>query len=641
MKKNINCILASLSQIRYLVFAGLLCISLSISAAGTFRFALLSDLHINLNSRTSILDLKNSVEQINKTDSLDFVLVTGDITDEGDAAALKVAKELLDQLNRPYYIVMGNHETKWSESGVTDFKRIFGYERFEFEHKGFLFLGFNTGPIIRMALGHVLPEDIDWLKEELKDKGTDHKPVFLVTHYPLLPGDVDNWYNVTDAVRAYNIRAFIGGHYHANRYFTYDGIPGIINRSNLRGNSPTGGYSEYDITTDSVIVYERKIGEVRHKWLALSLNKNYYSQKAGADSIRPDFNVNTAYPQVKENWTVESRIGIYCSPALYKKYVYTGDNAGRLICYTLKEGKKVWQSECGSKIIGTPAVAEGIVVTGSTDNRIYGMNAETGQQIWSITTNAPVLGAVRINKGIAYIGASDHAFRAIRIKDGKIMWQYNGVKGYIETMPLITKDKVIFGAWDNTLYALDQKNGKEIWKWAGGHSGMHYSPAAVWPISAHGKVFITDPERALTAIDLRTGKTVWRTFRSTVRETIGLSADKKRIYSKTMNDSIVCYSTLTDTPEEIWASNVNFGYEHAPSMPVEKNGIVFGSTKDGLIFALDGKTGKVYWKHKIGNTLINTVVPINKEEILYTNTDGIVSKLRINKSAYQSKNNNQ
>lgn len=133
---------------------------------------------------------------------------------------------------------------------------------------------------------------------------------------------------------------------------------------------------------------------------------------------------------------------------------------------------------------------------------------------------------------------------------------------------------------------------------------MHFSPAAVWPVAANGKVFITDPQRAMTAIDLATGETIWRTYQSTVRETIGLSADKKRVYSKTMNDSIVCYSTQGDKPHQLWSSNVGFGYEHAPSMQVEKDGVMFGSTKGGLIFALEPLTGKVLWKYKIGNSLL-------------------------------------
>ena len=59
---------------------------------------------------------------------------------------------------------------KWSDSGCTAFGEIFGGERFEFEHKGFLFLGFNSGPLMRMAYGHVVPQDIRWMTEEMDKK---------------------------------------------------------------------------------------------------------------------------------------------------------------------------------------------------------------------------------------------------------------------------------------------------------------------------------------------------------------------------------------------------------------------------------------------------------------------------------------
>jgi outer membrane protein assembly factor BamB len=156
---------------------------------------------------------------------------------------------------------------------------------------------------------------------------------------------------------------------------------------------------------------------------------------------------------------------------------------------------------------------------------------------------------------------------------------------------------------------------------------MHFSPAAVWPVAADGKVFITDPERAMTAIDLETGETIWRTKRSMVRETIGLSEDQKRIYSKTMNDSIVCYSTQGNRPTPIWATNVGFGYEHAPSMPVEKGKVVFGSTKSGIMFGLDAYSGNVLWKHKAGNSLINTLVPLNRNQVLFTASGGEIGLL--------------
>ncbi len=596
-----------------------------------FRFAQLTDIHLSPNNPNPTEDLLRSIAQINATDSIDFVLVTGDIAEEGDRTTMEKVKSCLDLLKVKYYVALGNHETKWSDSGCTAFGEIFGGERFEFEHKGFLFLGFNSGPLMRMAYGHVVPQDIRWMTETMDRYNAGNsrpdKPVILVTHYPMTEGDVDNWYEVTDAVRPYNIRLFIGGHYHCDRDLRYDGIPGILMRSNLRDKDEKPGYGIYEITEDSILVYTQRIGEPKRQWAAFSLTDSYYDRNGKAEKY-PDFSVNKEYAQVQEQWIVQTGAGIYCSPAVEKDKVFVGDDLGRLTAYALKNGKKLWSFQSGKRIVGTPAVSEGIVVFGSADCKIYGLDAQNGNLLWTVEAAEPVLGAVTIENGIAYIGASDHTFRAVNIRTGEVKWAFAGVRGYIETKPLVTDNKVIFGAWDNTLYALNKADGKELWKWTGGLTRMHFSPAAVWPVAADGKVFITDPQRAMTAINIETGNTVWRTFQSMVRETIGLSEDKERIYSKTMNDSIVCYSTKGDQPHKLWASNVGFGYEHAPSMQVEKNGVVFGSTKEGLIFALEATTGKVLWKHKTGNSLISTVVPLDNNRVLFTATSGETGMLK-------------
>ena len=597
--------------------------------AQSFRFAQLTDLHLSPNNPNPTEDLLRSVAQINATENIDFVLVTGDITEEGDRASMEKVKSCLDLLKVKYYVALGNHETKWSDSGCTAFGEIFGSERFEFEHKGFLFLGFNSGPLMRMAYGHVVPQDIRWMTERMEQAGKD-KPVILVTHYPLMDGDVDNWYEVTDAVRPYNVRLFIGGHYHANKNLRYDGIPGVLMRSNLRDKDEKQGYGIYEVTSDSIKVFTQRIGEPAKQWASFLLTESYYNHQGKAEKY-PDFSVNQEYAKAKEHWVVQTGVGIYCSPAVEKDKVFVGDDLGCLTAYALKNGKKLWSFASGKRIVGTPAVSEGIVVFGSADRSIYGLNAADGSLRWKVEAAEPVLGAVTIHEGIAYVGASDKTFRAIDIQTGKVVWSYDQVKGYIESKPLVVDDKVIFSAWDNTLYALEKATGKEIWKWTGGLTRMHFSPAAVWPVASNGKVFIADPQRAMTAVNLQNGETVWRTFRSQVRETIGLSEDGERVYSKTMNDSIVCYSTLTNTPEQVWASNVGFGYEHAPSMPQEKDGVVYGSTKEGLLFALEAKTGKIIWKHKIGNSLINTVVPLNGREVLFTATSGEVGLIRMKK----------
>jgi outer membrane protein assembly factor BamB/Icc-related predicted phosphoesterase len=613
---------------RYIITIVLTCMLASGMQAqhGGFRFAQLTDLHLSPVNAGPTEDLLRSVAQINATPDLDFVLVTGDITEEGDSASLALAKSCLDLLKVPYYTVLGNHETKWSDSGCTAFATIFGPERFEFTHKGILFLGFNSGPLMRMAYGHVAPQDIAWLTERMKQAPAG-QPVILVTHYPMLDGDVDNWYAVTDAVRPFNVRLFVGGHYHANRDLRYDGIPGILMRSNLSDDDKLPGYGVYEVTADSIKVSTRRIGERAKQWAAFALTGHYYDHAGKADKY-PDYSMNREYRQVSERWIVQTGVGIYSSPVVEGDRLFVGDDLGRLTAYALRSGRRLWSFSAGARIVGTPAVDKGIVVFGSADGHIYAIRAGDGTLLWRVAAARPVLGAVTISDGTAYVGASDHTMRAIRVADGQVLWAYKGVHGYIETKPLVTPSLVVFGAWDNTLYALRRADGSELWRWTGGLTRMHYSPAAVWPVAAKGKVFITDPQRAMTAIDLGDGHTVWRTFASQVRETIGLSADSLRLYSKTMNDSIVCYSTVGDVPRELWATDVGFGYEHAPSMPLEKEGVVFGSTVTGVVFALDGPTGRLLWKHKVGNSLVNTVLPLSRREVLFTTTGGEVGVLR-------------
>ncbi|MCD7916608.1 MAG: PQQ-binding-like beta-propeller repeat protein [Tannerellaceae bacterium] len=570
-------------------------------------------------------DLQRTVEHINQQADLAFVLVTGDLAEEGDRVSLLRVKELLDQLTIPYYALSGNHETKWSESGATDFARIYGSEWFDFTYHGIRFLGFGTGPVIRMMDGHVAPQDITWLKQELA--ANPEQPAILVTHYLLLPTDVDNWYEVADAVHPFPVKAFLGGHYHQNKMVFYDGIPAFLNRSNLRDlEDGTGGYSIYELTHDSMYVYEQKWEESPRKWGGYSLKETYYTDDH-KEHPRPDFSVNKDYPDVKETWLVQAENALYASPVLDGDYLYIGDDAGIFTCYAISDGKKQWSFQTGNRIVGTADVAEEIVVFGSADRYIYALSAQDGSLIWKYPAQEPVLGSARIDQGTVYIGASDQTFRALDLKTGQLTWKYTGIKGYIETRPLVYDRQVIFGAWDNQMYALDQEQGTLSWCWDGGLTRMHFSPAAVWPVAAHEKIFFTAPDRVMTALDARTGETLWRTKESMVRETIALSADKQRVYSKTMQDSVVCYSAVSDRPERIWVTDVGYGYDHAASMPVEKEGILFGSTKNGIVFALEGETGTLLWKHKTGNSLIGTVCPLNANECVFTSSSGWIGRL--------------
>lgn len=607
---------------------------LSVAAsAQRLRIAQLTDIHLAKNLPQDEAALRLNIERINALDSIDFVLVTGDISEDGDRETLLLAKQHLDKLSRPYYVCMGNHETKWSESGCTAWQEVFGYERFDFTCKGVHFLGFNTGPLMRMAFGHVVAQDLKWLREKLDSYPKD-KPVIIVTHYPLISEDMDNWFEVTSLLRKYNVRQCIGGHYHTTRAYSYDGIPGVIMSSCCPGADHNTTFGLYDIDADSIRSWAYEDGKAPVLAASFSMHgprgdisSQVFPAPEGGEAF-VDSTDNTLYNNVRREWLLRTDASIYSSPAVEGKRLFVGDDTGILTSYSLRDGKTLWTFPTGARIVGTPAVSNGIVVVGSADSHIYALRAKDGRLLWKVQAQAPVLGAVSISGGVAYVGDGGGRMYALSLKDGREVWTYSKAGGYIETRPLVTPQHIVFGAWDNTLYCLSRDEGKLLWTWKIDKPGTHYSPAAVWPVETDGRVFITDPTRAITAIDGKTGNTLWRTFQSRVRETITLSRDCSRLFSKTMNDSLVCYSTDGDAPREIWACNVGYGYDHAPSMPQELDGVVYGSCARGTLFAVDAATGRLLWRHKEGTSLISTVVPLPKRRLLFTSSDGRVGLLR-------------
>lgn len=243
----------------------------TIFSENPFRFAFLTDLHINVRNGQAAEDLRMVVDELNASSSVEFVLVGGDIADKGDSASLVAARSILNRLKVPFHIVSGNHDIVWDNAqSVRNFAAIFGGDSFVFQSHGYVFAGFATSPSDKAGRGVARNTDLKLLQDELR-KYAD-KPVFFITHYPLLEGDVENRTQLTDMMKQYKVKAVLCGHYHRNTFLNFDGIPGIVNRSTLRSTESAGGYTLYTVS-DTLTVAEKKVGTAPDVWIELPLNQ--------------------------------------------------------------------------------------------------------------------------------------------------------------------------------------------------------------------------------------------------------------------------------------------------------------------------------------------------------------------------------
>ena len=596
----------------------------SLSQSKPFRFAFISDTHVGSPNGGSEEDLRRTVRDINAMSDVEFVVITGDITELGTNQQLKFARQLFDSLNKPWYIIPGNHDAGWSESGGDAFALTFGNDKFVFDHRGIRFIGCASGPYVRMSDGHVPRSHINWLDSVLKHT-PDQMPVIFLNHYPM-DNQMDNWYEVIDRLKTKNTIAILCGHGHANKYFKggFEDIPAVMGRSNLRAREPVGGYNLVDVRSDSIIFRERKPGvKFLPAWAGIKIERHDYSV---VNAPRPDFSINNEYRNVKSKWLYQSEANVISTPAISGNHVIFGNQSGLVLSLSRTDGNKQWSFQTGGAIFSSPACSHGNVVLGSADGYVYCFS-DQGKRIWTFKTGAAVLGSPAIENNIVYIGGSDHSFRALDLATGKQIWHFDGLNGPVVSTPVLYHGEIIFGAWDTNLYSLDKNTGALRWKWNNGSAVTNYSPASCIPVIAGDVVYIVAPDRYITALDVNSGTQLWRNNDATVRESIGISGDGRFVYGKTMTDTVVAYRTSREKQFAAWKMNAHFGYEHVPSMLIEKDGAVFFGTRSGVVYSIDPVLQKTNWAHKIDNSMINTVNPLDKYHVLVSTMDGKVTLL--------------
>ncbi|MBQ2132647.1 MAG: metallophosphoesterase, partial [Bacteroidales bacterium] len=228
-----------------------------------FSFAWISDNHLGSFAYAED-DLRQAIEEINAIDSLDFVILTGDLTEFGVTSEFALLRQMMDSLQKPYYMVDGNHDVNWSENGTTTFENYFkgNAPRFCFDANGIRFIGCGSGPMLRMGAPHIPREEINWVKSVLDTTDTNH-PIIFINHFPQFE-EIANSYELTNVLKGYNVQYILCGHFHVNSTKEYNGLTSILGRSLLRRTDPMGGYNIVTVTPDSIFVAERTVKGPTH-----------------------------------------------------------------------------------------------------------------------------------------------------------------------------------------------------------------------------------------------------------------------------------------------------------------------------------------------------------------------------------------
>lgn len=587
-----------------------------------FKYGWLSDIHIGAPKADE--DLEAVVDDINLRPEIKFVVATGDIAEKGMNQELETAKKILDKLNVPYFVLPGNHDTKWSESGLTKFADLWEDDKFVYQLEGTSHIGMKSGVAWRGGGGHFAIDDIQWLEDVLKNIDKKNE-VYFYTHHPL-DGDADNWFKVTNLLRDYNINGIFIGHGHSNRQLEFNGIPSAMGRSTL-SRPKYAGYSMIEISTDSILLYEIKVDSIPRYWGGWQ--KNIERNIPLIDSlqfIKYSESVNIL-------WDYELNTTLSAVLLADQGNIYSADTDGKVICFDLY-GNIKWEYPTYGTIFSRPVRDKDVLAVGTIEGDLITLNANNGDILQTIGIGEAVtsqLITIEIEKkgipstGVVF-GTASGSLYCYDIYSLEKIWENKSASLMIETKPLYVEGKIIFGSWDNYLFCIDAESGSLIWKWTE-NKNFYYSPAASWPVTDGKNVYVSTPDKFISAIDLLLGTTVWRKDDFKSWEAIGITNDKNQLLVKSFMDKFFIVDAKTG--KVIHEVDIDFGLDTMPVQPIEWNGKFLFGAKDGNVYLVneDGTWEALFFT---GTARAHSVQHVENNIFAASNMDGKIFVFSLN-----------
>ncbi|MFT3696503.1 MAG: PQQ-binding-like beta-propeller repeat protein [Kofleriaceae bacterium] len=565
-------------------------------AAADDSFVVASDPHIGLPA-TPPVDLANWFEEIGKPA---FVVITGDITTGAAPEQYAGVKAALDGLadGVPWVPVAGNHD--WYDNGV-GWKQAFGRDNDAFDALGMHFIVWN------MAMTE--PEILDYVRESVKGVTA---PIVMLTHAPPSP-------RVVEELARLHVPYLITGHAHSNRVVHHEGGVTEWNTEPLLMGGldfTPAGYRVFHVDhgrlwSEHRVIVDRPITHVMEPPCANEIvvgastppAVNVDGKPVGlhlvggwdwrvVDPLVPGPHVVTIAgssstvnlcrppppptqplsPELAMRWSTP--VGghlLSARPAIADGVVYVtatdlaDGGGGGVIALDLATGAIKWRFGTPEQVRGGVAVVDGVVVIPEIDGTIVGVDAATGRMQWThelarVPAEArATFASVTASDGEAIIG-HQRDLAVLDVRDGHARWHLDPVPAGENSQSLAAAavgDGFVVGTFNRLfggVQAWDLASGSQMWQVESADTiGINATP-----VIADHTVFIANAADQVTALELGTGRVLWR-------------------------------APLDDAGFE-WG-NATIG------TPAYAHGILIVPTLYNDVVALDARTGAELWRH--------------------------------------------
>jgi outer membrane protein assembly factor BamB/class 3 adenylate cyclase len=265
-----------------------------------------------------------------------------------------------------------------------------------------------------------------------------------------------------------------------------------------------------------------------------------------------------------------------------------------------------------------PLVARGRVIVADASGTLAALDEEAGTELWSVGLGSTTRSSPALVDGLVVAASDAGTLVGVGLTDGIIRWQKSLGGGAISASLLVADGGLYVGSESGSLYKVDSKTGEQVWSVNVG------GPITRGPAYADGVIYVGATGGRFSAIDVSTHGERWRVElgpgqvgtptvgdgRVYVGRGLLATVPPHDLVALDVRDGSVPWSFASPTGQQVYAGGL-------------ANGVVYGVSEDGNLYALDAATGDRQWTAETDGS-IGTLAGLVENVVYVSSSDQTV-----------------
>jgi outer membrane protein assembly factor BamB len=313
------------------------------------------------------------------------------------------------------------------------------------------------------------------------------------------------------------------------------------------------------------------------------------------------------------------------SPVLFEDLVIQSNATDGLVAFGDRFGQLRWKREISLGVEGGVVEAGGRLFFASSAARFFCLDARSGKTIWTFDFRSEGLAKATVTRDTVYFVNGTNVLYALDRESGAQKWLYSrrdsapvSIRG--ASQPLVEEGRVYAGFGDGFVVALAADNGRQIWE-REINSQARFRDVDAQPILVNGVLYVAGFDSGLVALRATNGEVVWRN-------------DDGGYDAVTVVDKVIFYSTSDgrvlavdlSTGKQIWSYTVESGYA---TRPTHFRGLLVVGESSGDAVVLNASTGRRMTSFSSVRGVASPVAVRDSGELYFVSRDANLFKLQL------------